>query len=509
MTIEKDFVFEALLRHNYLPTQRKTREEMPPVFTTKRLSIDVACKLAALDVKRSGNYFGYDQIEYRMTRFNYVSRPLSIPHPVPHSKLCKTISDCWNQLEHISVNPRSGIKPQKHADGRLVIMDYDDSLTKSRSRQKQVFGKRFRVHSDISNCFPSIYSHAVPWALVGFEEAKAKKGKKFEWFNQLDEALRQTKRGETQGIAIGPATSNVISEIILAKIDKSLGDKGFEFIRYIDDYTCYCDSEERAQDFIRQLSAELSRYKLMLNIKKTEVRKLPEPMSDDWVISLTAAIPSGDTINSYQAIHFLEFALTLSNRFPEGSVMKFALKALTKKTLDIDAKLDVLDYGLALAFHQPFLLPLMEKLLSDTWLLSQIGAPTKLNAIVREHAKLHRSDGMSWGLYLLGKHDAEVSPETADEVIQTEDAISILTLHWTGQHHDKVKSFVDVVVASDDLYKMDAYWMLLYELYREGAIQNPYSDDAFVILKDSGVYFVADVSKIEADDIADIFGSVE
>jgi len=506
MSVDKDFVFDALLRHNYLPTQRKASEELPPIFTTRRLTKDVAEELVKLP-NRTGDYSGYDQIEYRLTRFNYVSRPLSIPHPLPHSKLCLCIRDCWEHLEYIAANPCSGIKPQKHADGRIIIMDYDDSLSKSRRTQKQAFGKRFKVHSDVSNCFPSIYSHAVPWALVGFDEAKAKKPPKFksEWFNQLDEALRLTKRNETQGIAIGPATSNIISEIILACIDKTLVEKGFEFIRYIDDYTFYCESEEKAQAFIRQLSAELSRFKLMLNIKKTEVRKLPEPISDDWILSLISAIPSGDSINAYQAIHFLEFALALSNKYPEGSVMKFAMRTLTKKPLDLFAKCDVLDYGLGLSFHQPFLLPLLEQALSDTWLISQFEASAKLNAIVREHAKLHRSDGMTWGLYLLGKHDAVIEPETADVVIETADAMSIAVLHWSGQCPEKVKGFVDGLIASCDLYRLDAYWILLYQMFLDGVILNPYPDDVFPLLQAKGVYFVSDEEASAADDLADLF----
>ncbi len=94
--------------------------------------------------------------------------------------------------------------------------------------------------------------------------------------------------------------------------------------------------------------------------------------------------------------------------------MKFALKTLTKKSLEFPAQHDVLDYGLGLAFHLAFLLPLLEQLLSDTWVLSQLDAPEKLNAIVQEHAKLHRSDGMAWGLYLLGKHEVEIKEETAN-----------------------------------------------------------------------------------------------
>lgn len=273
--------------------------------------------------------------------------------------------------------------------------------------------------------------------------------------------------------------------------------------------TCYCDSEEDAQEFIRLLSSELSKFKLMLNVKKTEVRKLPEPMTDDWVISLISAIPSGKSIDAYQANHFLEFALALSNKHPEGSVLKFAMKALTKKPLDLIAKCDVLAYGLNLAFHQSFLLPHLSKTLSDTWTISQYEAPAKLNAIIREQAKLHRSDGMAWGLYLLGRHDAAIEEITADIVIHTADAMSIAVLYWSGQYPAKIKRFVDEIVASSDLYLFDAYWLLLYETFRDGVISDPYHDDVFPILKDAGVYFLADESKIAADELDGIFPDLE
>ena len=83
---------------------------------------------------------------------------------------------------------------------------------------------------------------------------EAKKNTKNRWYNDFDYAIRQTKRNETQGIAIGPATSSIISEILLDSIDKALCDAGFDFIRYVDDYTCYCETEEKAQEFIRTLS---------------------------------------------------------------------------------------------------------------------------------------------------------------------------------------------------------------------------------------------------------------
>jgi len=503
MTLEKDFVLDALLRRNYLPTQRKACEELPPVFSASRFTAEAALALDQLPVRPDGQ--GYDQVEYRLTRFNSVSRPLSLPHPLAHAKLCLSIQANWEHIEYIAENTSSGIKPEAHADGRLIIMDYEPTVGKAIRVLGLAFGKRFKVHTDISNCFPSIYSHAVPWALVGFENAKGKRGNA-EWFNQLDKALRCTRRGETQGIAIGPGTSNVISEIILAQIDETLRGQDFEFVRYIDDYTCHCESEERAQDFIRALSVELSRYKLLLNIRKTEVKKLPEPLSASWVTELAANIPSGESVNPYQAIQFLDQAVALSAKYPEGSVLKFAFKALTRKKLDFSAQHDVLTYGLVLSFHNPVLLPLLEKLWVDTWLVSHFEGVGQLNRIIQENARQHRSDGMCWGLYLLFLVKASIEDKTANEVVATGDALSILMLYWTGQHADKVKSFCEGL-DTNDLYGLDCYWLLLYQLYFDGVIANPYPDRVFEVLKAHDVSFFAPAGRNE--DIIRMFDVIE
>ena len=47
MTVNKDYVEEALLCHNYFPFQKRMREELPPVFTSRQLVPDVAVKLTA------------------------------------------------------------------------------------------------------------------------------------------------------------------------------------------------------------------------------------------------------------------------------------------------------------------------------------------------------------------------------------------------------------------------------------------------------------------------------
>ena len=229
-------LYEALTRYNYFPNQRASIGELPPSIDTRQFTPEVAEALAELEENRGSA--GYDLVEYKATRYNNVPRVLGLAHPKGYSLLVKCIHDNWEYLKCVTKNENSIIKPEfHHREKRLVVMNYEDPFLKISRSHSHSFAKKFRVHTDIANCFNSIYSHAIPWAAVGIKKAKAQQKSK-EWFNRLDMYQRKTKRNETQGIPIGSAASSIVSELILGKIDKALKSKGYEFHRYIDDYTC-------------------------------------------------------------------------------------------------------------------------------------------------------------------------------------------------------------------------------------------------------------------------------
>ncbi|MEA2075880.1 MAG: antiviral reverse transcriptase Drt4, partial [Euryarchaeota archaeon] len=325
MSLDKKFLLKALLQYNYFPSQKKNKEELPPTLNSKSLTPKISEKLVKLSYRKGG----YDQVEYKLTRYNNVPRPLSIPHPMTYAKLCQSLHDNWEKLEYITQTENSLIIPKEHNDGRIIVMDYENTKETIERHIKLSFNKKFYVNTDISNFFPSIYSHSIPWALVGFDTAKKERGTE-KWFNQIDFYQRLTKRNETNGVPIGPASSNIICESILARIDKTLNDEDFEFIRFIDDYTAYCKTYEKAEEFIRRLSEELSKYKLLLNIKKTFIAQLPSPSSPEWIVDLTTRIPDKENISPTNIIRFLDYAVTKQAISPDGSVLKYAAKSIIK-----------------------------------------------------------------------------------------------------------------------------------------------------------------------------------
>jgi hypothetical protein len=492
MAIDRTFLLEGLLQHNYFPMQRKRREEIPPVLSTTTFTPAVARSVLAGSMRTSRDFRGYDAVDYKLTRFNGISRTCSIPHPAGYADLAVCLADNWGALDHIQFNSNSSIRPIRHRDGRIIIMDYEQSLEKSRRKLKDSFGCRFEAHTDISNCFPSIYSHAVAWAAVGFQTAKAHSGPQHRhlWYNQLDEKLRKTKRNETQGIAIGPATSNIVAELILKNVDQVL-QRDFTFKRYIDDYTAYCKTEEQAQLFFRRLSEELAKYKLLLNARKTEVKQLPHALTADWIGELHLRLPKTAPITSSDAIHFLNIAVQVAQSATDGSVIKYALKSIVNRQFAHHAVFDVLDYALTLSFHQVALLPLLESLLDATVPVTANMYSNQLLRIALENANYRRSDGMAWSLYYLRKYGIPVTPAVADKVLESEDCIALLLLYQAGnaQYSQQVVQFATNILGRG-LYDLDQYWLLLYKLFCDRAIPNPYpGEDCFTILKNGRVVF--------------------
>ena len=364
---DKDYVYNALLRYNYLPIGKKNPDDIPfKVFSTEDFTPVLANQMLCATKPRKNK--GYDQIEYRITRLPNVTRLIHIPHPLPYARLCQCISENWNEAAIIRMckNPISHLKPTKHDNGRLIMGEYErleqvsmmdgEKFPDLRSKLEISTGKFYRVKADISSFFPSIYTHTIPWALVGRDKAKADSGGKKLWYNQLDVLQRELKRSESQGIPIGPATSNIISEIILSEVDKTLHqiDKTYQFTRYIDDYECYCETREQADDFILNLERELRKYLLNLNPKKVLIEELPIGYQEQWIITLRSHLPSEQQPRPRNIMSFLDLAVNLQKRYPEKNVLKYAARALANsKKFDHNSANFFLKYLIALAVHNP------------------------------------------------------------------------------------------------------------------------------------------------------------
>ena len=471
---DKDFVYNALLRYNYLPIGKKHPDDIPfPAFSTEGFTPDIADEMLKNYARKRHDkekVIGYDQIEYRATRFNLVTRLFHIPHPSPYARLCKCLSEHWDELSHICENPNSRENPSKYQMGRLImgkwenleqisVMNYS-KLSDVRFRLKISTGKFYRVKADITSFFPSVYTHSIPWVVAGRDEAKIHSGEEL-WYNQLDEAQRDIKKRETQGIPIGPATSHIISEFILYKVDETLRQKGYVFVRYVDDYECYCETHEEAESFILNLERELRKYLLILNPKKVMIEELPLAFQEQWIVVLRNSLPSRQKPSPRDIMNFLDLAVDLQSQYPEGSVLKYATRTLANsKKFNKNGADFFLKYLIALAVHRPSVLPILCQVAKQ----NGVGSNLDIGPVLKQSIKFQRSDATCWSLYFMGIWDQKVDDDFATEIIETGDCMSMAMLIALGQHKKKVVDFLNTKIDPDTYYHCDRYWILLHEL---------------------------------------------
>ncbi len=138
--------------------------------------------------------------------------------------------------------------------------------------------------TDVANCFYSIYTHSIAWAVKGKENAKAdKKAASFE--NEFDKLLQKCNYGETNGIVVGPEVARIFAEVIFQRVDidiiKQLKERNYklgedyEIRRYVDDYYVYSHSTEMLKVILDVIKEKLQQYHLYISPSKTEYYNRP------------------------------------------------------------------------------------------------------------------------------------------------------------------------------------------------------------------------------------------
>ena len=143
------------------------------------------------------------------------------------------------------------------------------------------------VQIDVNKCFGSIYSHSLPWAVLGKSQTKFSLSESKHTFGGLFDTLMQNlNHNETNGIVIGPEFSRIFSEIILQAVDVELSKRlsedanlthkvDYEIFRYVDDYFVFYNEESTQLKIIETLQAILKVYKLSINASKIKHYQKP------------------------------------------------------------------------------------------------------------------------------------------------------------------------------------------------------------------------------------------
>jgi len=202
------------------------------------------------------------------------------------------------------------------------------------------------VKSDIKNFYPSIYTHSVAWAINGKEDARKDRFKFKLLGNKLDKLFQNANDGCTNGIAIGPAISDLVTEIMLSVIDteisKQLKNDKIDFIcvRFKDDYRFLCQTESDAQEILSVVQRNLKGFNLSISEEKSTVSKLPEGLFREWTSEYhTYSLKYGYPIKYKAFENTFRKVLLIDKNYPNTGIIDKFLSELISKKYNLKLKL--------------------------------------------------------------------------------------------------------------------------------------------------------------------------
>ena len=442
-----------------------------------------------------------DYIRYESPRNTNAVRQLGIPNPFAYSNLCQSLADNWDRLKKkFNENTQNDnhkisrihIRKMQGKDG-LFEMNYEGREDKEDVVMDMMTTARYEVHADISNCFPSIYSHSLPWVLEekGKNKAKINRGDGV-WYNKIDKCVRNIKYMETNGLLIGPHASNLLSEIVLTAVDSKLSKK-YKYIRNIGDYTCYVQTSDDAEKFLTDLAKELREYDLTFNIKKTRIVELPTAAGEDWINQLNSfpafcgrAKEKEIELTRKEVKAFLDLALNLAQRKDDSAVITYAVKMLSPKSDDDDEKRKVkldksaLSWYLSRMHHlllaYPYLVHVADKCVLKMEGVGVEDIKKMGDDLYRVGKEKRLWEACSYALYWSIEH--EYKPEAgcddiAKEACGSEDCIFMLLAYLRTRKDEDEAAKKKMVDKAKKLREKDfeRYWLFVYEVYRfEGEV---------------------------------------
>lgn len=446
---------------------------------------------------------GWDYVRYDSIRNTNITRNLAIPTPFAYSNLCNGIALQWTEIL-LHFQSQSDKMRYKHSQIHIQKLDdkpylfemthnyHDKDEYVNAIIQRLPIKKRYVVKADISSCFPSIYSHAISWALVGKDIAKAHKNGNV-WYNKLDEQSRHLKYNETCGLLIGPHTSNILSEIILTTVDAILSKK-YDFVRHIDDYTCYVSTEDEAEKFLLDLSGELKKFELSLNVKKTIIARLPLSSDTSWINAINEFYIGGEkreedkkTIFVYVRLKaFIDMCMHLVDVTGDSAIYNYMIKVVSSCYLGKKARCFYIDVVHHLLLLYPYLVHCIEECVFVPFSVSKARIEEIANQLYEIGVQKHLYEACSYALYWAIKYDFNITSAYVDEAIQSSDCIFLLLAHIKANHvkdsEGQHKLREEALKRKDEI---DRYWLFVYEVLPKTALVEDYKR-----IKNRGITFL-------------------
>lgn len=283
----------------------------------------------------------------------YDWRRLTIVHPVPYVDLVNSITKEWpsitNRFQDFQADKRIQCisipveSTDRKSDTETTILNWWKNLEQASIRYNLIY--KYCIKTDITDCYGSIYTHTISWAIHGKAWSKNHRKHNVGLGNIIDSSIQYLQSGQTNGIPQGSILFDFIAEIVLGYADFELSRKlaniteEFHIIRYRDDYRIFSNSKELSEKILRELSDVLSELNMHFNSKKTDITTdiIDSSVKKDkmfWMDKKTAIYnktSDGKLVYNLSLQQHLLQINNLSKHYPNSGSVKTALIEFSKR----------------------------------------------------------------------------------------------------------------------------------------------------------------------------------
>ncbi|WP_380163772.1 RNA-directed DNA polymerase [Jannaschia sp. R86511] len=340
-------------------------------------------------------------------------------------------------------------------------------------------GGSVTLRTDISSFYSSIYTHAIDWAVHGKAAAKRAMRSSSRTTGQLlDAYVRESRNGQTIGVSVGPDTSLLVSELVLARVDEALCREfprlSSRAFRFVDDMVFYASSTAEAYEVLGRYEQILRDFGLSLNPNKVAVEDGIRPIDSAWVPVLRQARFRDDTDvhQTQDLIDLFTLAFDQAQKFPTDGVLSYAIKRSDPFPGGATSWPTYRDLVVASISQEPSVLRNAHQVLTfakahglkvDADRLVSV-----LNETCQEHARLDHGFEVSWILTILRDLDLPLDATVGQSIADMDDNASLVLLVDETKRRPITLSSVDLGQAVKRAERPGALssedWLLAYEL---------------------------------------------
>jgi len=262
--------------------------DLPPYLSFEPILKDVATELGEKVYKEFQSFrpsylpkVNYNLLTNKDGKFAW--RPLELIHPAIYVSLVNVVCqpENWAIIQEILSN-RSGAVDCCSIPVLSDFCQEKDVASQIKSwwinveQRSLSYSLEFShlLCTDVVDCYGSLYTHSIPWAIHGIEESKRKRDDESLLGNQIDFHVQAGRYGQTNGIAQGSVLMDLIAEIVLSFVDKEISNKlsqhsEFRILRYRDDYRIFTNNDVDAEEILKVISEELLPVGMKLGVSKT------------------------------------------------------------------------------------------------------------------------------------------------------------------------------------------------------------------------------------------------